>query len=460
METNRIIHGDALEEMRKMSTDSVDLVPTDPPYGYSFMGKDWDKAVPSVEIWKECLRVLKPGAFAFVMSSPRADVLAHMIVNLSDAGFRTDFTPIYWAYASGFPKALNISKAVDKRLGAERIISGPSKWHCEGRTKASGTHGIYNPPAKNIVGDGKWETKPATPEANTLEGSYGGFQPKPAVEVILVCMKPLSENTYVDQALKNGHGCTWLDNARIPFESTDDIIAKNPHTQHKKEATYECYHEREDDTYSLPTGRFPANLLVSDEALNNGVVKVSRWGKPSQGSNSYWGFGAESVANEVAGDKGEFSRFFDLDKWFSETVKKLPKEVREIFPFLICPKASKSERNESLEKMDNATYLDESRHDKTAIGCNNPRDRTGKIRTGNIHPTVKPLALMSYLITLGSRPNDLILDPFVGSGTTCVAAKMLGRRYIGIELEAEYVKIAEARVNSFQTLDTYAVNRQ
>lgn len=96
---NKLCLGDCVEVMRSLDAECVDLVVTDPPYGYSFMGKDWDRAVPSVEVWRECLRVLKHGAFAFVMSSPRADVLSHMIVNLGDAGFRTDFTPIYWAYA-------------------------------------------------------------------------------------------------------------------------------------------------------------------------------------------------------------------------------------------------------------------------------------------------------------------------------------------------------------------------
>ena len=104
-------------DMSELADNSVDLIVTDPPYGYSFMGKDWDKAVIPVGIWKECLRVLKPGAFAFVMCSPRQDCLGKMICNLSNAGFETGFTSLYWAYASGFPKAQNIGKAVDKRNG-------------------------------------------------------------------------------------------------------------------------------------------------------------------------------------------------------------------------------------------------------------------------------------------------------------------------------------------------------
>src|SRR5437016_1334631 len=123
----------------------VDSIVTDPPYGYEFMNKDWDKVVIDAKIWRECLRVLKPGAFAFVMSSPRQDVLARLIVNLQDGGFLTGFSSIYWTYASGFPKAANMKK-------------------------------------------------------RGIEGAYAGFQPKPAVEIVLVCMKPLDQKSYVDQA--------------------------------------------------------------------------------------------------------------------------------------------------------------------------------------------------------------------------------------------------------------------
>ncbi len=108
---------DALRVLPELESESIDLLCTDPPYGISFMGKDWDKALPDKEIWKECLRVLKPGAFGFVMSIPRADCLSRMIISLEDAGFEVNFTPIFWAYASGFPKATNISKMVDKRGG-------------------------------------------------------------------------------------------------------------------------------------------------------------------------------------------------------------------------------------------------------------------------------------------------------------------------------------------------------
>ncbi len=111
MPINQILFGDCLNMLKELPDDSIDCIVTDPPYGYSFMGRDWDKAVPPIEVWKECLRVLKPGAFAFIMSSPRQDVLGQMITRIAGGGFIMSFSSIYWSYASGFPKALNISKA-------------------------------------------------------------------------------------------------------------------------------------------------------------------------------------------------------------------------------------------------------------------------------------------------------------------------------------------------------------
>lgn len=467
-----IISGDSLYELKKLETDSVDLVCTDPPYGYSFMGKDWDKAVPSVEIWKECLRVLKPGAFCFVMSAPRSDVQNAMISRLMQAGFRLDFTPIYWTYASGFPKAGNIGKMVDKRGGqymgwfadylkeelqkrgmvqkelakhfpsktggltgcAHNWIEGkniptPEQFNkiCEvlelpfdniqeaerevtGKDKNWGKSG-----STPISAYGEFERKDEakSPQAKALDGSYAGFQPKPAVEVIIVAMKPLSEKTYVDQALKNGKGITWLDDCRIPT-SQEDLKAIQ-----KKNDSFKSQHGKpqfngvsmlQSSTKLDPNpvsslGRFPGNLIVSDDVLNG---------------------------------ETEYSRYFDLDKWAST------------LPFLITPKASKREKNKGLEHLplQETGLMDDDNYQWKDI----PGGRSTKEPLShNSHPTVKPLKLMSYLITLGSRPGDTVLDPFVGSGTTVVAAKSLGRNGVGIERETEYAGIAKARIAAAKT---------
>ena len=373
---NRILHGDSLELLKDLDENSIDSIVTDPPYGYSFMGKDWDKAVPPIKMWKECYRVLKPGGFAFIMSAPRSDVHSRMCLMLEEAGFRIDFTPIAWTYATGFPKAMNIGKAVDKR-------------------------------GEN---------------SEQLDGSYAGYQPKPAWENVIVCMKPLDQKGYLDQALNNGKGVTWLDGVRIPFSGMEDveqndyervsafgdagesetedgrnlwgkkatkkvkITNRKPREENTVFKTSGFKSENNDTAEASPLGRFAANLLVQDDVLN----------------------------------PDDFSRYYDLDAWWEERIQELPLDVQATYPFLIVPKASKSEKNKGTDEK-------------------------------NFHPTVKPISLMSYLVTLGSREDDLVLDPFVGSGTTCIAAKLLNRKYIGMEMDSEYVVIAQERIKAHKT---------
>lgn len=313
-----IIQGDCLSELSKVASNSIDLICTDPPYGYSFMGKSWDKVAPASSIWSECLRVLKPGSFAFVMSAPRSDVLCTQISRLAAAGFRLDFTPIYWTYASGFPKAKKVPAHGDRA------------------------------------------------------SAYAGFHPKPAVEVVVVAMKPLEEDTVTRQVSRNGKGVTWLDDTRIP------------------------------------PGRFPANLLVSDDVLNDGRNHVGFVGQNRSATKLYTGNSLRNSSTQYRPGfypgyekNGSYSRFFDLDAW-SATL-----------PFLIASKANKKEKGAS-----------------------------------NTHPTVKPLRLMAYLVTLGSRAGDVVLDPFLGSGTTGIAALQLGRHFVGIERDPEYVEIARRRISA------------
>ena len=122
-----LYNGDSAEVLKTLKDNSVDLLATDPPYGIQFMGLDFDKVLPPKNIWEECYRVLKPGSFIAVMSSPRSDVLYRMIKDLEDAGFDMSFSPIMWTYHSGFPKASDTSKMIDKRLGAEREVVGKGK---------------------------------------------------------------------------------------------------------------------------------------------------------------------------------------------------------------------------------------------------------------------------------------------------------------------------------------------
>jgi site-specific DNA-methyltransferase (adenine-specific) len=436
-----IKNGNSLEMLKDIKSDTVDCMVTDPPYGISFMSKDWDKAVPDVAIWKECLRVMKPGAFAFVMCSPRSDVQAEMVIKLKEAGFQVNYSPLYWCYLSGFPKAMNVSKAVDRRLGYEReIISGSRK-----DAQYSGKFDQKSSTERMKLGS------PISEEAKRLDGSYAGYQPKPGIEVIIVAMKPLSEKTYVNQALKNGKGITWLDDGRIPYQSDKDRDGAIFGTQTDIRGNrYNTNRPSEGDIFnrnvlSSETGRFPANLLVQDDVLDNGIITKSGGvgGRSMHGRGEGYGFRPMGDASlELPLDEGSLSRYFSLDAWFSKNIEDLPDYVQRIFPFLYVPKASSGERNEDLEGEEKNKWTDNSN------GWGSILPGRNELKAKNIHPTVKPLKLMSYLITIGSRPGDTILDPFMGSGTTGVAAKMLHRNFVGFEIEGKYFEIAQQRIEN------------
>ena len=470
-----IKNGNSLELLKDVKSDSVDCMVTDPPYGISFMGKDWDKAVPDIAIWKECIRVMKAGAFAFVMCSPRSDVQAEMVIKLKEAGFEVGFTPIYWTFSQGFPKAANTSLLVDKKACMEDLLQKlrrlPTKSEFEeawgkwrnvigykGNEKNFRDLGAKTKEQEGInkLGIGITAertdlplTTPHSQEAQTLAGSYLGFQPKPSIEVILVAMKPLSEKTYVDQALKNGKGITWLDDGRIPYQSDKDRDSAIFGTQTDiRGNNYNTNRPSEGNIFnrnvlSSEIGRFPANLLVQDNVLDNGIISKSGGvgGRSLHGRGEGYGFRPMGDASpELPSDEGSFSRYFSLDAWYSKNMEELPDYVQRIYPFLYVPKASNSERNEDLNTFNEQTVNDGRKKD-----IDNPFQRGETLRK-NIHPTVKPVKLISFIVTIGSRPGDTILDPFMGSGTTGVAAKILHRDFIGFEIEGKYFEIAQERI--------------
>ena len=520
MELNKIYEGDAYKLIDNVDDEFIDFIPTDPDYGYNFMNKDWG-GLPPTSFWEECLRVLKSGSFMMVCSAPRLDVQWRMASRIEEAGFLIGFTPIYWAYASGFPKAMNISKAVDKRnqnlhltkdfgnyLKEKRLEKGLSKNDIDKKLNTNTAYSWWegrnylgrfeiHPPTKElydklklvlelndrfdilierieaereVIGKSKYAdidrsgvhwvggknnhkfiTASATYEAKTLDGSYAGFQPKPAVEVVMVAMKPLSEKSYVDQALVNGKGVTWLDDARIPYESEDDMggavfgsgtdITSNNYRFGKGR-------DGRKDIQPNNSGRFPANLLVSDDVLNDGTITKGGGiggrhnidGRRIGAGSEEFGFKSLDNIQNVPTDSGSFSRYFSLDAWWSERIKHLPKEVQKTFPFLIVPKPSKLEKNKGLKDF-NKQKVNDGR--KTEI--DNAFQR-GETERHNIHPTVKSVALFSYLITLGSRRGDVILDPFMGSGTAGIAAYSLGRNFLGFEKDPDYFNIGNHRI--------------
>lgn len=446
---NKLVLGDCLEVLKKLPDNSIDAVITDPPYGISFLGKDWDKAIPPIGVWEECLRVLKDGAFAFIMSSPRQDVQFRMIQNLETAGFNIGFTPIYWAYASGFPKAMNISKAIDKKLGLEREVVAEVEPFGRERRKSPIKGFIHTYGGGELMSSKRIITTPASKKSKVLDGSYAGYQPKPAIEVIIVAMKPLDEKTFVEQAIKTGKGITWLDDCRIPVVDQEEY-EYNAKGRERLKADFRPIHEGgyknpKDIPIVFDKGRFPANLIASDNILDDGVERESKWGtskKVSQTATPFFVEGVKSTldSNKFTGDRGSFSRYFDLDLWFKDKFKDLPPDVQKTFPFLIVAKSSKSERNKGAEHFKGVETKFESGE---ALKSKKERDVYG-----NFHPTVKPIKLMSYLVILATRKGDLVLDPYMGSGTTAIACKINRRDYVGCDINKEWLQIALARLNA------------
>ena len=490
MGSSKIVNGDSADELKKLEDNSVDLLCTDPPYGYSFMGKSWDNTLPPREIFEESLRVLKPGSFAFVMSAPRSDVQYRMSQMLDEVGFEVGFTPIYWTYATGFPKAMNIGKAVDKRLGAKREVIGVKKRGDVEEAKKRGTtftQAEANRNNKDIFGYGEEEitSGPASDEAKKLDGSYGGYQPKPAVEVVIVAMKPLDQKGYLDQALDNGKGVTWLDDCRIPFAGMDDqeqfdkdnvaghqkfiekrddemygggwdkparkTTKRKPREENTVFKTSGFKSENNDTAEASPFGRFAANLLVSDDVLNvksKGQLAPTTGKEPSNYKEnnthgSYLGYRKEMKPRD---DGDSFSRYYDLDAWWEDRVQKLPDEIKRTFPFLAVPKPSKSEKNMGLDKFDKQQKIFNGQSDKPSTDMKGVEQKFTTQPSANNHPTVKPTTLMSYLVTLGSRKGDVVLDPFAGSGTTGISCVFSERNYLLIEREKEYFDILKARI--------------
>ena len=408
--TSTLLLGDCLEVLKNTQDNSIDAVVTDPPYGLSFMGKKWDYDVPSVEIWQECLRVLKPGGYLLAFAGTRTQ--HRMAVRIEDAGFEIR-DMIAWVYGSGFPKSLNIGKAVDKLQGNEREVVG----------KSNSNGMALKPGVSTYVGG--YTNRPEAPDLTKGTSPHEGWGTalKPALEPITVARKPISEKTVAENVLKWGTGGINIDGSRVDFASKEDLKSasfgsrtKNPMPGGGSTNGNDVW---EKDIPANPNGRFPANLIHdgSDEVV--GLFPQTKTGKvASHSDKGMWGSGADTSYNDPGGG-GSASRFF------------------------YCAKASKSERNkgcEELEERETQRYGDFEGTPEHAPKLN--------VKNTNHHPTVKPIALMEYLVKLVSKEGATVLDPFMGSGSTGIACKNLGRSFIGVDRDEEYIKIAEARIKS------------
>jgi DNA modification methylase len=335
--TLQLHHGDCLEVMRTLGDASVDAVVCDPPYGLSFMGKRWDYDVPTVEVWAECLRVLKPGGHLLAFAGTRTQ--HRMAVRIEDAGFEIR-DMIAWVYGSGFPKSHN------------------------------------------------------------LEGDWQGWGTalKPALEPITMARKPL-EGTVAANVLQHGTGALNVDGCRVQGEPSPSVErrthaapgASTGATGWDTPARPASYNEQRPGEQ---LGRWPANLIHdgSDEVVGLFPESKSTGGQSSLGAfrnGDVYGKGRDERWGDDPGygDSGSAARFF------------------------YTAKASRQDRED-----------------------------------GNTHPTVKPTDLMRYLCRLVTPPGGIVLDPFMGSGSTGKAALLEGFGFIGIEREATYHAIAQRRI--------------
>jgi DNA modification methylase len=405
LELNRIYNMDNLEGMKLLDDNSVDSIVTDPPYGLSkepniievlthwlndeeykhpskgFMGKEWDSFVPGPAIWKEVFRVLKPGGHLLCFAGTRTYDLMCMSIRL--AGFEIRDC-IQWLYGSGFPKSHDISKAIDKKLGADREVIGKSRGVGKKGGETYSKYGGFKAGEIEI-------TAPATPEAQQWDG--WGTALKPANEPIVLARKPISEKTIAENVMKWGTGGLNIDGCRI---GTEEIKTYGKRKGQGVSLEWSKYTSPEGYEGGIHQGRFPANVILDEEAgklldEQSGISKGSSKPRKNKGTGNicYGDYKTIITQNDAWGDSGGASRFF------------------------YCAKASKKERGE-----------------------------------GNNHPTVKPLSLIKYLITLVTPPGGICLDPFEGSGTHALACKDLGFNYIGFELDKTYYNIATKRINA------------
>jgi hypothetical protein len=450
--TLQLHHGDCLEVLRTMPDASVDAVVTDPPYGLAFMGKRWDYDVPSVEIWAECLRVLKPGGHLLAFAGTRTQ--HRMAVRIEDAGFEIR-DMIAWVYGSGFPKSLDVSKAIDKAAGriGESVVAIKReirrRYESQGMTLAafnlacgfeasgylreSSTWASVLPPAdkwqamKAALGCGddldllfaeaerevlgqdtkarstsgrsalptiggstvyeSWDiTAPATPEARQWAG--WGTALKPALEPVTMARKPFP-GTVAANVLEHGTGAINVDGCRIDAEPRSFSGTPNRHGGQLAgggEKGEMC------PDWTETRGRWPANLITdgSDEVVGL-FPQTTSTGGSGPASRGY-----SSDGRTVSGSCAATGGFGDTDS---------------AARFFYTAKASRDDRSD-----------------------------------GNTHPTVKPTDLMRYLCRLVTPPGGIVLDPFMGSGSTGKAAMLEGFGFIGIEREAAYRAIAERRI--------------
>ena len=408
---SQIFLGNCENELKNLPDNSVDSVVTDPPYELGFMGKSWDSTgiAYNVDMWKEVFRVLKPGGHLLSFGGSRT--YHRMACAIEDAGFEIR-DQIMWVYGSGFPKSLDVAKALDKMAGVEFEAKPAS-----GVGFMNSTDDGYNTTLNQLV-----QTGESTDEAKKWKG--WGTALKPAHEPIVMARKPLSEKTVAKNVLEHGTGAINIDGSRIGNEvrTYGGMSANQPEV-----GTFRDDNWVPKDIEVTVSGRYPANFIHdgSDEVVelfpDTGKSTGGRIGKKDTSGVNIVPAGQYEAGDPGFGDSGSAARYF------------------------YCAKTSKRDRNEGL------TGFEEKRpDDRTETGMGTFVEK-GVAKQANHHPTVKPTDLMRYLVRMVTPPNGTVLDPFTGSGSTGKAATLEGFNFIGVEQNPEYIKIAEARIKAAET---------
>lgn len=413
VEGSTIYNGDCLEVMDTIDKCSVDSVVTDPPYHLTsivkrfgkedsapaqfgtdgafaraskgFMGKEWDGG--DIAFQANTWRK------CYELLKPGGHLIAfsgsrtyhRMAVAIEDAGFEIRDQCI-WLYGSGFPKSHNIGREIDKKQGNEREVVGEVR------------------AGKNALGqDSGWNKHNNRTQIEVTKGSSEwegwGTALKPAHEPMVLARKPLSEKSVADNVMKHGTGAINIDGCRIEGQSELSDI----------------------DTTG---GRWPSNIMhdgseqVQSIFPETSSTEISR----QRTHKGIWSAGELAESEQLMpayGDQGNASRYF------------------------YCAKTSKDERNFGLHGRKSGQYSSDGRKKE----IENAYQRNKSV-SANTHPTVKPVELMRYLVRLVTPKGGLVLDPFMGSGSTGMGAREEDFRFVGIEKEEEYYEIAKARIKN------------
>ena len=437
-----IHHGDCIETMNAMPPESVDAIVTDPPYGLGFMGRKWDTLPPSLEWAEACYRVLKPGGHIAAFGGTRT--WHRLAVAIEDAGFEMRDS-LAWLYGSGFPKSMNVSKAIDKAAGALKHES--VGFTVAGRTDKN----LPNPAFKGYT-----PPAPATPEAEHWQG--WGTALKPAFEPIVLARKPLAEKTVARNVLAHGTGAINVDACRIEGEANRPM-PRAP--QGGILRLHGCHSEAElrelaEAGRRTPDGRDAratlARAIADRERYEAGGEKVTNTGRWP--ANVLLDHHAAAWVDEQSGDiKGRvgmkqngvgsfalsgFSTLAELEA--SAAIGGTCPNGRDARTTLARYRTNKAQADETPGTEDQGGA---SRFFYTAKAPKRERPNVDGVQ----HPTVKPLAIMRWLIRLVTPPGGTVLDPFAGSGTTIEAALIEGFNPIGIEMEADYLPLIQHRID-------------